>query len=210
MLGVPALASVPWNQFRERSRWVGERIWLSFCRSSQTISVGPILASPPAADSLPGAEGLDGHAVVERDAVVSPRRPDGGGRVVRCQRLVFDQFGLDVFQMGAGLVFRVGDDPDVRLDFFQRRLEHEGERAERRFRGPARGEDVELLGMMNREKERQSRRSLLPSRSLLPEGTCWGTVPIVVSTKRGLSPLRMLRSRPADGAVSRQRSAPGS
>ena len=51
---------------------------------------------------------------------------------------------FDVFEMRAGLVFGVGDDPDIGLDFFQRGFEDEGERAERRFRGAARGEDVEF------------------------------------------------------------------
>ena len=51
---------------------------------------------------------------------------------------------FDVFEMGAGLVFRVGDDPDIGLDLFQRGFEDEGQRAERGFGRAARGEDVEF------------------------------------------------------------------
>ena len=38
--GVPALMSMPWNQLRDCSRCWVERMWLSFWRSSQTMSVG--------------------------------------------------------------------------------------------------------------------------------------------------------------------------
>ena len=37
---VPAFISVPWNQLREWSRCKAEPMWPSFCKSSQTISVG--------------------------------------------------------------------------------------------------------------------------------------------------------------------------
>lgn len=38
--GVPAFISVPWNHVRDRSRAAADCMWLSFCRSSQTMSVG--------------------------------------------------------------------------------------------------------------------------------------------------------------------------
>ena len=55
---------------------------------------GSVFAAASAADSLAGAEGLDGDAVVERDAVASPRGADGRRGIVGCERLVFDEFGL--------------------------------------------------------------------------------------------------------------------
>ena len=55
---------------------------------------GSVFAAALAADSLPGAVGLDGDAVVERDAVASPLRPDGRRRIVGCERFVFGEFGL--------------------------------------------------------------------------------------------------------------------
>ena len=117
---VPAFISVPWNQLREWSRCRADRMWPSFCRSSQMMSVGRCGAAAAAADPLPGAEGLDGHAVAEHDRAGPPHRSAPRRlRIVVGQQPVVQQFGLDVFQVGAGLVPRVGDDPDVRLPALQ-------------------------------------------------------------------------------------------
>jgi hypothetical protein len=48
--------------------------------------------------------------------------------------------------VGAGLIFGVGDDPDVRLAGFERGAERKGERADGRFGGAARAEEVEFEG----------------------------------------------------------------
>ena len=83
---------------------------------------GAMLAAAAAADPLAGAEGLDRHAVAEHDRVVAPHRPPPDRRREnRGQPPVVEQFGLDVFQVGAGLVLGVGDDPDVRFPALPRR-----------------------------------------------------------------------------------------
>ena len=80
-------------------------MWPSFCRSSQTISVGRCGPVAAAADPLARAEGLDGHAVAQHDRAAAPDGPSADGvGVVGGQAPVVDQFGLDVLQMGAGLV----------------------------------------------------------------------------------------------------------
>ena len=84
----------------------------SSCKSSQTISVGRNSPLPPAANSLPGAEGLDRHAVAQPHGVLAPDAADGDGlRIIGGDPRVLTQFGLDVLQMGDGLMLGVRNDP---------------------------------------------------------------------------------------------------
>ena len=92
---------------------------------------GPMLTPPAAANALAGAESFNRRAIAEHDLVGSPDRP-ASGRVGKMlgQPAVFDEFRLDVFQVGAGLMFRIRDDPDERFAAFDRRAERQGQRAD--------------------------------------------------------------------------------
>ena len=106
---------------------------------------GAVLAAAAAADALAGAEGFDGDAVAEDDRVAAPDRAaaDGVGEVLG-EAAVVEQFGLEVFEVGAGLVLGVGDDPDVGFAAFEGRAERQGEGGDGRFGAAAGAEDVEL------------------------------------------------------------------
>jgi len=75
---------------------------------------GAVGSGAPAADALAGAEGLDGDAVAEDDAAGTPDGPaTGSAGVIAGEQFVVEEFGFEVFEVGGGLVGRVGDDPDV-------------------------------------------------------------------------------------------------
>ena len=75
---------------------------------------GAVGSGAPAADALAGAEGFDGDAVAENDAGGTPDGALAGGLGVGLgDQVVVDELGLDVFEVGLGLLGRVGDDPDV-------------------------------------------------------------------------------------------------
>ena len=122
--GVPALRSMPWNQSRERSRSVSGADVVVVLEVVADDERGAVLAAATAAEALAGAEGFDDDAVAEDDRVVSPDGAVAGGVGIGFgEEFVFEEFGLEVFEVGAGLVFGVGDDPDVGLAMFEGRLE---------------------------------------------------------------------------------------
>ena len=106
---------------------------------------GPMLAPPPAANPLAVPKASIVTPLRSTMAVVPPH-PAAAGRVriILGQQPVFEQFGLDVLQVGAGLVLCVGDDPDVRFPAFDGRAQGKGQRADGRFGPAARTEHVEL------------------------------------------------------------------
>ena len=157
---VPAFKRAPWNQSRECSRCEGERMCPSFCRSSQTISVGRCWRRrrPRIRWPVPKASIVTPlRSTIELPRQTSPR-PTASGKS-RGEAAVVEQFGLDVFQMGAGLVFRVGDDPDVVFLAFDGRAERQGEGADGRFRAAARAEHVEFRASRAPERRRTARPS---------------------------------------------------
>src|SRR3972149_4442295 len=108
-----------------------------------------MLAPPPAADSLAGAERLDHHAAGEFDrGRLPPRSTSCGMRGVAGQVRVVGQFGLDVFQVRWPLLFRGGDGPDVLFPTFDARLQHIAECANGRLRSAARADEVDLAAAM--------------------------------------------------------------
>lgn len=106
---------------------------------------GAELASAPAADALSGAEGFEGDAVAENDEVAAPdgAASDGVGEVGG-EAWIIEQFGFDVFEVGAGLEFGVGDDPDIFFTVFDGGAEGDGESADGGFGGAAGAEDVDF------------------------------------------------------------------
>ena len=70
-----------------------------------------------------------------------PARADCIWIVLR-QNLVINQFGLHVFQMCLGLLFGIGDDPDVAVPLFDGRPQHVAERGDRRLGAAARADEI--------------------------------------------------------------------
>ena len=113
---------------------------LKIVRDDQRRAASP---APPAADPLPGAQRFEGHAAGQHDAILPPRMAlfDSVGLD---QTLVVRQLQRHVFQMGAGLRRRVGDDPDISFAAQRGRLQHVGQRRQCRFRAAARADQVDL------------------------------------------------------------------
>ncbi len=105
-------------------------------------AVGP---GATATDPLAGAEGFDRHPVAHDDPACLPDgAPAGGAGVSTRNPLVIHQFGLEVLQVGVGLVHGVGEDPDVGLTAEQGFAQGVGQGGHGRL-GPAAGpEHIEL------------------------------------------------------------------
>ncbi|NUQ61553.1 MAG: hypothetical protein HUU20_03640 [Pirellulales bacterium] len=73
----------------------------------------------------------------------TPPRADEVG-IAAGEMGIIEEFGLEAFQVGVGLGFGVGDDPDVRFVTFEGGAERIGERGEGGFCAAAGAEDVEL------------------------------------------------------------------
>ena len=115
---------------------------LEVVADEQRGAVGP---GATAADPLAGAEGFDGDSVAHDDPAGLPDgAPAGGAGVLAGNQLVVDQFGLEVLEVGVGLVGGVGEDPDVGLAAEQGFAQGVGQGGDGRL-GPAAGpEHVEL------------------------------------------------------------------
>ena len=104
----------------------------------------PVLTGTAATNALARAEGLDDNTIAEDDLVAAPGWAGADGVVIILgEARIVDEFGFDVFEMGAGLMGRVGDDPDVGFALFECGAERKCECADGGLCATARPEDVE-------------------------------------------------------------------
>ena len=107
---------------------------------------GAVGSGASAADALAGSKGFDGDAVAEDNLFGAP-----DGTFSYCVRVglgdqpIIQEFGLEVVEVGSGLVGRVGDDPDVGFAGVEGFAEGIGESGDRRLCAAAWAEDVLLL-----------------------------------------------------------------
>lgn len=105
----------------------------------------PMRPPPPPAQFLPRPERLDHHPIRQHDRPGAPNRPRAhAARIALCQRHILDQLTLEVLQMRARLVPRVGNDPHIRLRRLDRTPKHVGQRRHGRLRAPPRPDQVQL------------------------------------------------------------------
>ena len=105
----------------------------------------PVFAVTPAADPLPGAKSLDPRAVAQLDRAGAPYRPATAcARIFGGQLWIVGQFALEVIEVGAGLMARVGHDPNISLPAFHGGPQGVGQGGQRRFGAATRAKYIQL------------------------------------------------------------------